>query len=319
MTEKGIKKPELIFYLVSLLVLLIASNYLINGGLGLQATRSSKELWNLGHIAYFALLILLLGKLKFVANLSVKYQWLGLLFLTLMLGVLIEVLQYGTERTPDIADISRNLIGCFLVLSFKSSYLKLLDLFWCSFIKVMAIIILIISMVPLMIALADELIARSQFPVLSNFETPFEIDRWYGKASKEIVKLEPDSDSHQMKIELTTARYSGVGMDYMPAYWEDYDSVYLKLYYPYDDVLNITVRIHDLEHEIGTYQYEYYDRYHGKFQLKKGWNEIKIPFEDVIAAVKKRKMNLTQIRDISFFSILLSEPKTIYLDKVYLQ
>ena len=97
-----------------------------------------------------------------------------------------------------------------------------------------------------------------------------------------------------------------------------YDTVYLKLYYPYNDVLKITVRIHDLEHEIEAYLYEYYDRFRGRFQLTKGWNEIKIPFKDVIAAVKKRKMNLTQIDDIRFFSISLSEPKTIYHDKVYL-
>lgn len=319
MTDGGIKKSSLILYSALALALIISSFYLFYGGPAPHAARSGKALWNLGHIAYFAVFVLLLGRVRFIAALSVEMRWLVLLLTTLIIGILIEVLQYGGARTPDIHDVVRDLTGCFLVLAFKYPWTQRLGQYWTNLIRAIAVIVLAVFVAPLSVALTDELIARAQFPVLASFETPFEAGRWDGRVSKEIVRLEPDSDNRQMEVVFKTTRYSLVGMKHMPPNWQGYDSVNLRLYYPDDDLLEITVRIHDLEHETGPYQYQHHDRYHGKFRLVKGWNEIEILFDDIVSAITTRKINLAQVRYIGLFTISLQKQKTVYIDKVWLQ
>lgn len=318
-TEGVTRKSSLVLYSALLLVLIISSFYLFYGGSAPDAARSSKALWNLGHVAYFAVLVLLLGKVKFIAALSVEMRWLVLLSTTLVVGILIEVLQYGGARTPDIHDVVRDLTGCFLVLAFKHPWTQRLGKYWTNLIRAIAALVLVVFVAPFSVALTDELIARAQFPVLASFETPFEMGRWDGRVSKEIVRLESGSDNRQMEVVFRTTRYSLVGIKHMPPNWQGYDSVNIRLYYPGDDLLEITVRIHDLEHETGPYQYQHHDRYHGKFRLGKGWNEIEIPFDDIISALRTRKMNLAQVRYIGLFTISLQEQKTVYIDKVWLK
>ena len=178
--------------------------------------------------------------------------------------------------------------------------------------------VFLIHLIPLAIVLLDESTARAQFPVLSNFETPFEKDRWDGEASREIVKLEENSGNSQLKINLTTARYSGVGMEYLPADWSGYQSVNLRIYQPSDEALHITVRIHDQQHETGLHVYEYDDRFNRAYALQKGWNDISISLLEVQSILKTRKMNMSQISDISLFAVELPGPRVIYLDKIYL-
>lgn len=303
---------------VTFILLLVGTFYLFYDGPDYSVSRSTKELWNLGHIVYFALMVYFLAKFRFLKKVPLPYQWLGFILLSLVLGTLIEVLQYGTQREPDLADISRDLTGCLLVLSFYSPLLKLSSNVSLIFIRLFALTVLLVHMIPLAIALIDETTARYQFPILSNFETAFELDRWEGGASKETIQMNLESDSFQLKIGLTTDRYSGVGMEYLPSDWREYRSVIMEIYQPSDEPISITIRIHDLEHETGGRRYEYDDRFNRSYLLNKGWNEISISLEEVRSALSKRKMDLSQIRDISLFAIRLPEPRAIYLDKIYL-
>jgi len=302
-----------------LLLLLVGSYFLFSDGLSHFVVRSVKELWNLGHIVYFALMVFFLVKLGFLKKLSLPFQWIAFIVLSLLGGTLIEVLQYGTQREPDLADIFRDVTGCLLVLAFYSPLLKISSTTGKLIIRLVVLTLLLIQLMPLGIALMDEAIARNQFPVLSNFETPFEVGRWGGDAAKEIVNPAPGGQSSQLKIGLTTAMYSGVGMEYLPVDWSRYQSVYLKIYQPSDAPLKITVRIHDSEHVTGAHRNEYFDRFNKSFALKKGWNEIVISLEEVRSAVRDRKMNLNQIRGVSLFAIRLPQSRIIYLDSIGLQ
>lgn len=84
-----------------------------------------------------------------------------------------------------------------------------------------------------MIAVSDEIIAANQFPVLSNFETPFEPGRWNGGAGFVIVESVQGSDKPAMQMNLSTRQvYSGVGMQYLVADWSDYEYLNLDIFYP---------------------------------------------------------------------------------------
>lgn len=304
--------------LTGFVLLLAGTFFLFYEGQGNFVPRSVKELWDLGHIVYFALLIYLLVELKIFNKSALPNQWLIFLVFTLVLGTLIEILQYGTARSPDLGDISRDLTGCLLILSFHPSLSNFSSRLRVFFVRMLATVVFLIHLIPLTVALLDESTARSQFPVLSNFETPFEIDRWDGEASKEVVQAEGELDNSLLKISLTTARYSGVGMEYLPADWSEYQSVNLRIYQPSDEALNITVRMHDQQHETGLLMYQYDDRFNRAYVLQKGWNDIRISLSEVQSMLKTRKMDMSLISDISLFTVELPEPRIIYLDKIYL-
>ena len=300
----------------TIVLLLLGSYYLFSDGLGNQVSRSTKELWDLGHIVYFAVTVYLLIELGLLKKLSLPVQWLTLVLLSLLWGTLIEVLQYDTQRTPDLHDIFRDLTGCLLVLSFHPALLKLSNNTRVLFIRLVVSIILIIQLIPLSIALIDESIARHQFPVLSNFETPFELDRWAGG---ERAQLGAEFNSYQLKVNLTTSTYSGTGLKYFPSDWRAYKSVKLSFFNPSSLVLNLVIRIHDAEHETGLRAYAHSDRFNTRVKLNQGWNDITLSLTKVESALRNRKMDLSQVADISFFAVRLPEPRVLYLDSIGLQ
>ncbi len=288
------------------------------GGPEAQAIRSIRQFWNLGHIAYFALLVYLLLNLRLLGNVSIPYRWVMFITFTLVLGALIEFIQGAGDRDMDIMDMFRNLVGCLLALSFHPSTLKSKRRIRAIMIRAGVLLLLIISLLPLSIALIDEAIARAKFPILSSFDTPFELDRWDGNAGKEIIQLDSEIDSHQLKLELTTDLYSGTGLKYMPTDWRGYYSLHLRIFQPLDEKIDLTIRIHDLAHVSGRYPQRFNDRFNKRYKIIKGWNEIVVDLSTVENAPMDRKMDMTEIIDASLFAVSLAEPKTIYLDKIYL-
>lgn len=298
-----------------LLVLLVPATVLLflGGPESWQHLRSLKELWNLGHIVYFAILTILLNNWSVVAARSIRIRWIVSLSLVLVLGVLIELLQYGTSRTPDLLDISRDVAGCLLVLAFYPRFITGWHQRSRLVMQILVGVILLVHLWPFTAALADEISARYQFPVLADFSTGLELQRWQGEARIERVKLEPVKDDHQLKIYLTTSLYSGTGLKYLPADWSEYEAVNLKFYQPSPEPLRLTIRIHDDRHNNA-----YSDRFNKNFSLTKGWTTITIPLNQVRDALALRKMDLKAIRDISFFVVKLTKPRTLYLEEVYL-
>lgn len=317
--KPGSDAHQLPINLAILCLLATASYFLLFGGPGSYAARSATELWNMGHVAYFALLTLLLARIKVIASLPANYQWPGILLLTLILGIAIETMQHGTGRTPDIADILRNFVGCLLALSFTPAYTRSLALPGRTVLRYISGIILGLSMLPLIIAVSDEQVARSQFPVLSDFSTPFEMYRWRSSASTRVVELEPGTDRRQMEVTFTAGQLTGAHMIHLATDWTEYTSVNLRLYSPYSDLLPVTIRTHDREHSTGAYQFINEDRFQKRFQLEPGWNQISIPLADIIDAVSTRRIKLSDMQQIGLFTRPEDESRTVYIDAVYLQ
>jgi len=299
-------------------VLFVSSYFLFYGGPEYHAGRSTKALWNLGHIAYFAVLVFALSRLRWIRQMTLPVQWLILLLTTLLLGTLIEVLQYGTERSPDLRDIIGDLAGCLLVLAFYPGLLCCRTFFVTRLIRASVAVIVLWQVQPFVIALIDESIARIQFPVLSDFSTPFELDRWKGGAGRVVEAADFAEGRAQLKISLGTEQYSGVGMEYFPSDWSAYQSLNLRLFLPAGDAITITLRIHDLAHELGADPYQHGDRFNRRYTLQPGWNDIAVPLSEVESSLNTRKMDLSRVKDFSFFTVSLQQPRTVYSDSVYL-
>jgi hypothetical protein len=297
-------------------LLAIGSVLLFVGGPDYYSSRSLKHFWDTGHIVYFALLAGLLARWRFIARMSLAGQWTLILIITLLLGASIELMQNGTSHTPEIGDVLRDFIGSLIALVFGSLGPRLQPAGLRHSARVSVLVLLLVQLWPLSRSLIDEAIARHQFPVLSDFETPFEIDRWEGNARLSVETIPNISKGRILKLSLTTDKYSGVSLKYFDGEWASFNTLDISLYNPDADPLKVTCRIHDFQHADGNEEYE--DRFNRSFLLMRGWNHIKIDLNQVKESPANRRMDMNRILGFGLFATSLPAPRIIYLDNVRL-
>lgn len=302
------------FWLISIL-LIVGTVLLFIGGPDYHSTRSLKNLWDLGHILYFALLAIVLSRWNYIARRPLLWQWFYILSITLVAGITIELLQYGTNRTPNTGDIIRDLTGSFLALTFGPMGIKLKSGRQRHSLQLSATALTLIMLWPLTKSVIDETIARYQFPLLSSFDTPFEIDRWSGKGLS-IESITKVSDSRLLKIPLTIDRYSGVALKYFDGNWKLFSALKINLYNPDTIPLQITVRINDRKHNDGYEEYK--DRFNRSFMLTPGSNLLKIDLDEVKVSPAGRDMDMNDISGLGLFTVSLTAPRILYLNEVKL-
>ena len=298
------------------MLLAVGSVLLFVGGPDYYSSRSFKHFWDLGHIVYFVLLVRLLSRWRFVAQMSLTGQWTIILVITLLLGVSIEFMQHGTARTPEIGDVLRDITGSLVALVFGFPGAGLRPVRLRHFLRITVLVLLLIQLWPLTRSLIDEAIAWHQFPVLSDFETPFEIDRWAGNAGLSVQTMPLISRGKLLKLSLTTDQYSGAALKYFDGDWASFNTLKISLYNPDASPLKITCRIHDLQHQDGNEEYE--DRFNRSYILMQGWNHIEIDLNEVKESPVNRHMDMHRIRGLGLFVTSLHAFRIIYLDNVRL-
>ncbi len=294
--------------------LILMSALFFLGGPDYHSPRSFKAIWNLGHIIYFAVLPLLLFPLANFNQLKPLVQIALIVGVTLILGALIECLQYGLNRVPDMGDLFRNLIGagiavCFL-LPLKRSLPKN------RVFQTMLVLLVVVQIYPVAVALIDEHHASRDFPILSNFQSPFQRHRWVGGANITIENGVGHPGNRALRADLTTQQYSGAALTYFPGDWRDNQWFQFRIYNPSAETIALTCRIHDKKHTQGVQKYE--DRFNRRFSLVQGWNTITISLTDIRSAPQDRQMDMSRIYGIGIFATQLPRPRTIYIDDLKL-
>lgn len=308
---------KIILAKVGLVLVLILATYLQFSNFDDQVSpsRSFKEMWNLGHVFLYALLVYLLLGWKPIRLAPIMARWAGLLTLTLLLGVLVEWLQLGTSRSSEWLDVLRDLAGALLVLSF-TTLPERASIWLVAGLRGVALGLVLLLCAPLLTVLVDEYQARSSFPVLADFSGIFEESRWSGNASRELVDMV--GRGRLMRVEMGTQTYSSVSLDYFPGDWSGFDSLQAELHLPDEPALKVTLRVHDVAHGRGPDRMAFDDRYNESFILDPGWNLIRVPLERLRQAPVKREMDLTEIRNLRLFVAGLQTPRILYVGTVKL-
>ena len=231
----------------------------------------------------------------------------------MVFGAAIELLQLAIDSgTPSVGDLIRNFIGCLVTLAFFVPSRKKVSKTSLRILQISVVIILILQVIPLAKSLIDEAIAREQFPVLSDFETPFEIARWSGGARVSIDHKIARHGKSSLKVRLTTDQYSGVGIKHFPCDWRGFDSLHFSVFNPSSTPLKTVCRVHDAIHYPNGGKYE--DRFNMSFEVTQGWKDIIIPLENIAKAPDNRKMDLSHIQGFGIHVVRLPKPEVIYID-----
>ena len=278
--------------------------------------RAFRAFWNLGHIAYFALFAWLLLQWEGLRRQALWQQWLWVLLASLLIGGAIEVLQIGTRRSADVMDILRDLSGSLLVLAFHPGLPGSgRRLRWG--LRGLVLALLLWESMPFGRAMIDTVFSWRQFPVLADFSTPFETDRWSGRARLKVVETEDGRPRLQMT--LLPGDYSGASLKDFPGDWRGYDTLGIDLELPSNASLSLTLRVHDRQHENGPHAYEYSDRFNRSFLLHPGHNRLQIPLEQIRQAPAGRDMDMERIVDVTLFASSLKTPRVVIIQRLFLK
>ena len=271
------------------------------------------QLYGPAHFFFFALVASWLSKLFSTASNNLGHRFILIILVIFSLGSTIEIIQPYFNRRANFLDLAINLLGGLFGLLFLAPGLeKQRGPVWRGAQAVILILVVLVFHRPV-ITLWDLWQANRQFPVLSDFETRFEANRW----SQGVINEDLARHGHcSLFVVLGTQKYAGTTLKRSFGNWNGYAALAFSLYNPDDRPLRITVSIRDHEHfRRGG---EYHDRYNQVFTMKQGWNDIAIPMVSIRSAPSDRQLELDRLSEMVIFTIDPPEPRAIYLDYVRL-
>lgn len=239
---------------------------------------------------------------------------LWILFYTLILGIVVELVQAIFNREMDFWDLYRNFLGCFLAITFfqMKRYKKNLTII-SAFIVICSLVI--IEQQALFSTLSLKYQQYKKLPILADFSLKNEVLLW---SEGEIIKHDKASNNNSLKVTLAVGKkYSGFTFKDFYKDWRGFNEIEFRFRSYSKNVAKLCIKITDLTHDEGDHHYN--NRFNYCPKLVPGENTISIPLEDIGNAPNGRKLNLDEISQIGFFMVDLTEEKIIYVDEIKLK
>ncbi len=297
------------FIVISIPLLFIGSQTLIQ-------FRLLPYLWNYGHIALFAAIFwLIFSKWDIFAQKSIYWTLSTTILSIILVSVPIELIQNINSRGYSFLDIIRNCLGGTIVVAFHPNSFKGTQTFSRSKLKYVVVGIFIILSYPLMINTADTIIAYRSFPILSDFESPYELTRWSGN-QLEIKNLD-DDNNHVMGNTFLTDEYSNLTFKTFPNNWTGFTNLTFRIFNEGVNDHILKLRIHDRHHRKSNWDYN--DRFNQNINLTPGWNKISIDLNIVRVQPRNRNMDMSKIETLTLFSHNLKANIRFYFDDFRLE
>ena len=237
------------------------------------------QLYSPAHFIFFALVAFGLSKLFSTAPNNCGHPFILIILVIFSLGSIIEIIQPYFNRRANFLDLAINLLGGLFGLLFLAPMRDKWRGSVLSGAQAVILILVVLAFYRPVITLWDMWQANRQFPVLSDFETRFEANRWsQGVINKDLAR----HGNCSLFVVLGTQKYAGTTLKRSFGNWNSYAALAFSLFNPDARPLRITVSIRDHEHfRRGG---EFHDRYNQAFTMKHGWNDVAIPMARIRSA-----------------------------------
>lgn len=296
--------------------LFVGTVFLYKFGPDYESLRTLKEAWNIGHIAFFALVV-------YAASLTVNraqsliVDILLVVGICFVLGALIEWSQDFFGRDSSWHDVFKDVLGGILAVLFLLPSRKTLSKPFLNRVRVVFLIVLALACVPLGKAVYDDYAMVQQFPILSDLENPYEDKRWSsGRLEHQIIRY----GNHSLHVKFSAKKRRSTRLKYYPADWRGYATVNFSVYNSSTSLFRLNFRIYDK-----TYVDQHRptdDRFVVRLELQPGWNDIVMKLDTIRDSLSTRAMDLSQIRGITFYAdrsfLSTVGPTDLYFDHFYL-
>jgi len=294
-------------------IIAVAIPFLFWDPLGLLRFRLTPLLWDLGHLLlFFAVGWLTLNCLHRYLNTNFILLFIGFNAVVFLIGLSIEEMQLALGRDYSFDDIYRNCLGISLALIFHPRT-QLTNQRRRVTIRALSILPLLAVLLPITKNSIDLIAASLSFPVLSNFESAFERERWIGD---DLESIELDGGNRVLAHRFDTTRYSSLSLKHFPGNWVGYRCLRYRIFNPAADSLPLTIRINDRIHDETGFAYD--NRFNFRFEVASGWNDYVVDLNEVSNAPRARSMDMAEIAEVMFFTMSLDASATLYFDDIEL-
>ena len=287
-----------------------------------SSLRLYQAIWNTGHLFFFALLtVLLITQASLIRQGRLRILLISLLF-GLLLGGLIEVLQFLIGRSMELQDLLTDVLGALLgylvVLQLAVFKQRPVHYINSPVIFLLSGIVLVVAFYPVFDVIKDNSMIENDFPIIADFESENTLGRW---ASRHVGRFEIDHKVYvegksSVLVEFEVGRYPRVALDALYRDWSSYNFLNLSIHNDQKDTIDIKLKVYDGKHLLTGAVYS--DRFSQLISLDPGWNTLQFKLLDIRNAPKTRPMNLKDIAGISLFIQGPDEVKLIHLDNIYL-
>lgn len=274
------------------------------------------QIWECGHLVVF-----FLGSYLFYilfpcfSHLAGARQVVLLLCVAVSCAFFIEGLQsFFSGKSIEFSDIVGDIAGASLFLSFRPLYFgKRIH-----YLHGLTVLLIGVVLWPVCCSFMDEVLVRRQFPVLADFETPFEASRFEGTTALAAISTEQAFQGrHSLKFSLSSGPWSGMTLIHFPSDWRNYAQLHFAVFNPNPRPVDFSVRIQDDIHDQGDKPYS--DLYSRTLSLPPGvWTQVEISLDTVEHAPLGRRMDLAHISGLGFF-VEEKKPLALYLDSIRLE
>lgn len=266
------------------------------------------EVHAFAHVGFFGVFAWFLMGLPAARAHSFVIRAASVLVVVLLISILVEWTQTFFGRSAGLRDIWQNLVGAMAAVALLAPAGGRRR-----FLMGVAIALLVLELAGPGIGLWDRALARTQFPVLGDFDTRFEHRRW-SSGTPDWTKARTATGS--LRVDLEPGRFAGTTLRRSFGDWSGFAYLEMSLYNPESEALRIVVSIRDREHfrRGGAYA----DRYNGTFVLAQGWNDLRISVAAIRDAPAERHLELGDLSEMVVFTTNLERPRVIWLDRVRL-
>jgi VanZ family protein len=279
-------------------------------------SRIIKQIWESGHFALFACLVFITLQIGQLKKLPLFLLFLAVTVFSGGVGLLTEVIQSLVGRSFEIKDLVNDLLGGYaglLTTQLSRNKTKLVNLS----VLIGISIFTTLGLRSLIIATIDQWHTEKNFPILSDFETRFQIGRWdYHLAKLSNSKQHKRAGEFSMKVDFSPGKYPSISLIHLKRDWRNYNNIHFSLYNTAKLPIELNLKIYDVTHPLRGYHFD--DRFNHEFFIQPGWNDFSFSLKNIKQSPQERDMEMRAILSLSLFMVDLKEPVTIYVDDVLL-
>jgi len=279
------------------------------------ASRTLARLHDFAHLPLFCAVSLIMAAIwpggLFVQNRLRPLPALRLWLVAVLAGILVELLQARQGRIPEVSDVVTDAAGAALALLLAVGHRRRA---W-RWALPAALALVLAFAAPVLISAWDEQLARRQFPLLADFETRLQTDRFAGTRCRLQRIADPASPGHHLlQARFLPDIFPRLQLRDLPRDWSNFKTLTFTCINPEPAPFLLIVRVDDVHHDN-----QMSDRYTLRMNLAPGRHVIVIPLSTVATAPETRPMDMTAIAHFILYGYKLKQPRTLLFDDFRLE
>jgi hypothetical protein len=245
--------------------------------------------------------------------------------LTVAAGGLTEVLQAFGSRDAEVADFARNAAGAATALLVALAFDRKVTVSPSAIriprpvMLLLAVALLTIAVFPVTTIAIAYLQRDRAFPRICDFEAAWE-RKFVAAKDAELTITSPPREWGRAaqdkagRVTFLTGEYPALVIQEPHPDWGGHDRFVFEVYSELQEPVAIVLRINDIHHR-GAYS----DRFNRELVIDPGANRISIPLPEVETSPRRRRMDLTHIRNVTIFADHPVHSFSLYVDALHLE